>query len=105
MKKRLFCVPIFALILILLLQLCCCNNSNNNENTDDTTTDESSTVEDVPEVAPKKSELIIDGKSKFVVVVDSHDWWIIGNFKRIGGGIRGDSIFDHLVNNDFLVET
>ena len=68
MKKRLFCVPIFALVLILLLQLCCCNNGNNNENTDDTTTDESSTVEDVPEVVPKKSELIIDGKSKFVVV-------------------------------------
>ena len=70
LKKRLFYAPIIVLTLVLLLQLCSCNNHANNSDgsTADTTPTESSTVEDVPDISPISSELIIDGKSKFVIV-------------------------------------
>ena len=68
LKKRIFSIPIFILTLILLLQLCSCGSENNINDTNDTLPAESSTAEDVTEATPKNSELIIDGKSKFVVV-------------------------------------
>ena len=68
LKKRMFCVPIFILTLILLLQLCSCNHDTNNTNDSDTLPAESSASEDVTATSPQNSELIIDGKSKFVIV-------------------------------------
>ena len=53
-------------MLTLLLQLCSCNN---NDTPDTVLTDTtSSAAEETPEVTPTNSELILDGKSNFVMV-------------------------------------